>query len=78
MTGKEQIGNALDAFFRKVRGISHQLDDRFESGRTAVYRGQVTYTRHDGSTLTVPVCDVFKLEGDKIKEYYIYIDWSDL
>jgi ketosteroid isomerase-like protein len=78
VTGKEQIGNGLDAFFRSVKAIRHQLDDRFEAGGTAVHRGQVTYTRHNGSTLTVPVCDVFKLEGDKIKEYYIYIDWSAL
>ena len=76
--GKEAIANTLNSFFPSVKKIEHNMTDSFESGTSVVYRGMVTYTRHDDSMLTVPVCDVFKMKGDKVSEYYIYIDWSEL
>lgn len=36
------------------------------------------YRNFDDSTLKVPVCDVLKIRENKITEYYIYIDWSEL
>jgi len=36
----------------------------------------VTYTRHDGSVLTVPFANVFEMRGDKIAAYRIYVDNS--
>lgn len=76
--GKEGIKQIFDSFFPNVKNIEHDLTDSFENGNSVVYRGTVTYTRLDDSTLTVPVCDVFKMEDNLIKEYYIYIDWSEL
>jgi limonene-1,2-epoxide hydrolase len=38
----------------------------------------VTYTRHNGSSLSVPFANVFELKGDKIASYRIYIDNSAL
>ena len=78
LSGKGRIREVLVRFFGSVKAIRHELNDYIESGNTAVYRGHVTCTRPDDSTLTVPVCDVFKLQGDKIEAYYIYIDWSAL
>ena len=76
--GKENIKAVFDGFFPNVKGIKHELTDSFSSGNSVVYRGKVTYTRLDGSQLTVPVCDVFKMRENLISEYYIYIDWSEL
>ncbi len=36
--------------------------------------GLVTYTRLDGSQVTIPFVNVFYLRGDKIARYLIYID----
>jgi ketosteroid isomerase-like protein len=78
LVGRMAIKDTLDYFFTAVKGIQHTITDAFESGDNAVYRGHVTYTRHDDSVLTIPVCDVFKIKNQKITEYTIYIDWSDL
>ena len=40
--------------------------------------GNVTYTRLDGSTLSVDFSNTFRLNGNKIKDYLIFIDNSDL
>ncbi|MGL4652027.1 nuclear transport factor 2 family protein [Cetobacterium sp.] len=76
--GKEAIKNIFDQFYLAVKSITHEITDIFESGDSVVQRGTVTYTRLDGSTLKVPVCDVLKISDNKIAEYYIYIDWSEL
>lgn len=76
--GKAAIKNTFDQFYPAVKSINHEITDIFESDDSVVQRGTVTYTRLNGSTLTVPVCDVFKVRDNKITEYYIYIDWSEL
>ncbi len=76
--GKKAIAETLNGFFPVVKIIEHEMSDTFESGDSVVHRGIVTYTRLDDTTLTVPVCDVFKMRDNKIAEYYIYIDWSNL
>ena len=43
-----------------------------------IMEGRITYTRHDDTTLDVPFTNILVLEGDKIKEYKIYIDTSKL
>lgn len=78
IVGKTAIAESLNTFFSAIKSIRHEMTDTFESGSNAVYRGHVTYTREDDSQLTVPVCDVFKINNQKITAYYIYIDWSDL
>jgi ketosteroid isomerase-like protein len=76
--GKDQIGNVFESFFPAIKSTEHHVTDIFESGNSLVHRGTVTYTRLDHSQLTIPFCDVFKMEGDLIREYNIYIDWSEL
>ncbi|WP_430817424.1 nuclear transport factor 2 family protein [Carboxylicivirga sp. RSCT41] len=76
--GKANIRKVFEGFFPAVRSTAHNVSDIFESGNSLVHRGTVTYTRLDGSQLTVPFCDIFKMEGTLINEYYIYIDWSEL
>ncbi|NOU58309.1 nuclear transport factor 2 family protein [Marinifilum caeruleilacunae] len=76
--GKENIGKVFEGFFPAVKSTKHDVTDIFESGESLVHRGMVTYTRLDDSQLTIPFCDVFKMKDDLIREYYIYIDWSEL
>lgn len=76
--GKENIKQVYEAFFPAVQSTKHDVSDIFEAGDKLVHRGHVTYTRLDGSQLTVPFCDVFKMKGGLIAEYTIYIDWSEL
>ena len=38
----------------------------------------MTYTRKDGSTVTVPVTTIYRGPGDLIDDYRIYIDLAPL
>jgi ketosteroid isomerase-like protein len=78
VVGREAIHAAVGAFFAAIAGSRHRLLDTWNGSSSAVCEGEVTYTRHDGSMLSVPFVNVFDLRGDKIAAYRIYIDNSRL
>jgi hypothetical protein len=43
-----------------------------------VCEGEVTYTRHDESEITLPFVNVFEFEGELISHYKIYADSEPL
>ena len=61
-----------------IASSRHRLLGMWNGPATAVCEGEVTYTRHNGSVLSVPFANVFDLRGDKIAAYRIYIDNSAL
>lgn len=76
--GKDSIGEMLKGFFGSIEGLSHTLTESWNVDGAVISRGEVTYTRKDSTTLTVPFANVFKMQGEKIKDYTIYVDASQL
>ncbi len=78
VTGKKAVRDAVDGFFKSIKGISHKKLKMWLHPDSILYQGIVTYTRHDGSDVTLPYLNLFFLKGDKIREYLIYIDINPL
>lgn len=78
VAGRAAIGGAVSAFFGAVRGLRHTLEEAWETADAVICRGTVTYTRHDGTTLTVPFANIFRMRGSLIGDYLIYADISAL
>jgi ketosteroid isomerase-like protein len=76
--GHEAIRAAVGGFFGAIGGSRHRFIRAWEDRDSAVCEGEVTYTRHDGSTLTVPFVNVFYMQGGKVARYLIFIDNSAL
>jgi len=76
--GKKAVGQAVDGFFTTIRGISHRLINTWTDSSSLVCQGEATYTRHDGSQVTIPFVNVFGMKGKLIKDYLIYIDITPL
>jgi len=76
--GKGAIREAVVAFFASISALRHELADLWHYPDAVICRGEVTYTRLDGSTLGIPFVNVLKVEGDLIHDYFIYADTSDL
>ena len=47
-------------------------------GDTVIQDLLVTYTRHDGSTLTVPAANILAVRDERIADYRIYVDANAL
>jgi len=76
--GREAIREAVAGFFGTIAGLRHRLLGTWTHPGTVICRGEVTYTRKDGSDVTLPFADVFELRGDEIREYQIYMDVAPL
>jgi len=78
VTGRAAIGAAVGEFFRSIAGLDHRLLGRWVDGDSLACHGEVTYTRHDGSAVTLPFANVFRLRDGLIREYLIYADLAPL
>ncbi len=76
--GHAAIRAAVEGFFSSIAALSHELQRIVAQDDTVVCEGEVTYTRHDGSMITLPFCNVFETDGDLITLYRIYADITPL
>ena len=78
VSGRAAIRELLVGFFASIRALRHEVTDAWRLPDMAVAIGQVTYTRLDGSSLSVPFADVLKMRQGLVSEYLIYVDASRL
>ncbi len=76
--GRAAIHAAVAGFFLTIAACRHRCLHTWNGQGTAVCEGEVTYTRHDGTTVTLPFANVVELHGDRITAYRIYIDNTPL
>ncbi len=78
IVGHDHILPFLDGFFKSIKGIKHSELEIFEVGEVVITNGVVTYTRHNGTTYSCNFSNTFKLKGDLIDQYLIFVDNSKL
>jgi limonene-1,2-epoxide hydrolase len=78
VTGREGIRAAVNDFFSMFAGLRHDLHRVVADDNGIVCEGEVTYTRHDGSKIALPFCNVFEADSGLISIYRIYIDMGPL
>lgn len=76
--GRDAIRAAVDGFFSTIEALEHEITSTLVRGTTQVCEGEVTYTRADGSQVTLPFADIFEYDGNLIAEYKIYMDINPL
>ena len=76
--GKAAIGEAVSGFFDSISGLRHAVTASLATDDTLVCEGEVTYTRHDDSKITLPFADVFELDDGLIANYKIYMEIGPL
>ena len=76
--GHAGIRAAVEGFFSSFAALRHQLQRVVADGNAVVCEGEVTYTRHDGSAITLPFCNVFETKDGLISLYRVYIDVAPL
>jgi len=76
--GRPAIELAVSQFFASIRRSRHELTRVWPAAEAVALEGVVTYTRLDGSEITLPFADTMVLRGNRIAEYYIYLDIAPL
>ena len=76
--GRDAVRDAWAEFCDGLDGVSHERLRSWESDDGSVAEANVTYTKKDGGTVTVPVATIWR-EGDGgIVDYRIFIDLAPL
>jgi uncharacterized protein (TIGR02246 family) len=76
--GRDEVREAVARFFASIRSLKHTVRESWSVSGAVVMHGEVTYTRHDGSQLSVPFANIFKLDGTRVREYLVFADASAL
>ena len=76
--GKRNVREAVAGFFASIKAISHNLLGTWKVGDIVFVQGEVTYTRKDDKTVSIPFFNLFKMNGNLVSEYIIYVDVSPL
>jgi ketosteroid isomerase-like protein len=76
--GSEAIHGAVEGFFAAVKSLRHEVDHVWEQPGHVICAGTVTYTHHDGRSVSMPFCNVLAVRDRRIKDYLVYIDPAPL
>jgi alkylhydroperoxidase/carboxymuconolactone decarboxylase family protein YurZ/catechol 2,3-dioxygenase-like lactoylglutathione lyase family enzyme/ketosteroid isomerase-like protein len=71
---KESIKKSANAFFSQIDAVYHEIKMIWEEGDAVFVEMDVTYWRKDGSVVSLPCFDIFRVEGDKFSELRIFMD----
>jgi predicted ribosomally synthesized peptide with nif11-like leader len=71
---KESIQKSADNFFSQISAVYHEIKVIWEQGDLVFVEMDVLYWRKDGSLVSLPCTDIFRVEGDKFSELRIFMD----
>ncbi|VEP13022.1 Ethyl tert-butyl ether degradation EthD [Hyella patelloides LEGE 07179] len=71
---KPAIRQSADNFFSQINAVYHDIKMMREVDDVVFVEMDVTYWRKDNSVITLPCCDIFRVEGDKFSELRIFMD----
>ncbi len=75
---RKNIREGVSLFFTSIKNLRHRITGFWEKDDVIICEGEVTYTRHDGSELTLPFVDILRMKEKLISDYRIYMDISAL
>jgi hypothetical protein len=76
--GLEGVRGMIAPVFAGVAGMRHQRLGLWVQEDVTLARGEVTYTRHDKSTVTIPFMTYFQFADRHIQWTHVYIDIAPL
>ena len=78
VVGKSDIREAQTSFFQSIKAMKHEVLRSWSPPGVIIAECKVTYTRHDGSTITLPVTDIFDIDDGKVASCLIFMDVNPL
>ena len=78
VVGRDNVRDVWAGFCDGIAGVQHDVIEQFEPGPATIVESTVTYTRKDGSTISLPVVTIYRGEGELIADYRIFMDVAPL
>jgi ketosteroid isomerase-like protein len=78
VVGLDAIAEVVSRFFEQIAELRHEIAEHWQIEDTVICHGVATYTRHDGTTLSVPIAHIMTLDEGLISDYRVFLDISSL
>ncbi|TKC92264.1 nuclear transport factor 2 family protein [Trinickia terrae] len=78
VTGSAAIESHLRAFMEMFDGMTHEIDAAWRAGDVVISRLRVAYRRKDGIRKVYPAAVIWRMRGELIGEFTVFIDASTL
>jgi ketosteroid isomerase-like protein len=75
--GKAAVAAQASQVTSRLKGVRHEIHDIWQAAEDAdviIARMTVHYSRLDGIVVSLPCCNIFRMSGDLIADYRIYMD----
>ena len=76
--GKPAIFETQTQFYSSIKSLKHEVLRTWKNENSIVIELLVTYIRHDDTTITLPVVDIFEIKENKIDATIVYMDVTPL
>lgn len=74
VVGNAAIRDALLEFFSAIKAMHHENVGLWLGDNSAVFEAEVTYTRQDGTTVTLPCASILRFRGNLIYDFRMVMD----
>jgi ketosteroid isomerase-like protein len=75
VTGRDTARDALAGFYDLIAGVRHDIGATWDVDGATIVESEVTYTRKDERSVTVPVVTIYREGADGlIADYRVYAD----
>ena len=77
VVGKEAVQAGSRKFLSAMKAVEHEIHEIWHAAEdkdVLIARATVHYTKYDGTIVSLPSCNVFRMRGDLVAEYRIYMD----
>ena len=78
VNGMEDTLQANEGFFSSINSMRHSFNGIWQQGDTIICNGQVHYVRLNGSECSAEFATILTIRNEKITNYLIYADVSEL
>lgn len=74
VVGRDVVRATVREFFTTIKGIKHTVLREWQEDDVLVQQLEVTYTRLDDKTVTLPAVNLLTVAEGLITDYLIYVD----
>jgi ketosteroid isomerase-like protein len=74
VVGRPAVRDAVAGFYTTISGMTHHMLKTYDVDDTTIAQVDVEYERQDGKSVVTPNVDVLVFDGDRVKNWQIYID----
>ena len=78
VVGRDAISDVVSRFFEQISESRHEVTEHWQVENAVICHGVATYTRPDGTALSIPIAHIMTLDEGLISDYRVFLDISSL